>query len=206
MGEVNQIIQLFRERTSKELPVSSSLSPFQEEELANQLFDVFQSIWTSTSYNQEDETTLDHNKSDNETDECKDEPDNASDDPDYDEKDEEKPVFEPFSLSYMKRALAYYDAINPETGKRSYTWKSVVTKRELIDETEIKRSAEQFVTQVESLVPHYNEDFVLNTDQSGFQLEFPSTPTLSHRGEKTTLATVRSRNATTHSYTVTPTI
>ncbi|CAF4123310.1 unnamed protein product, partial [Rotaria sp. Silwood2] len=173
MGEVNQIIQLFRERTSKELPVSSSLSSFQEEELANQLFDVFQSIWTSTSYNQEGETTLDHNTSGNETDECKDEPDNASDDPDYDEKDEEKPV---------------------------------VTKRELIDETEIKRSAEQFVTQVESLVPHYNEDFVLNTDQSGFQLEFPSTPTLSHRGEKTTLATVRSRNATTHSYTVTPTI
>ncbi|CAF2380056.1 unnamed protein product [Rotaria sp. Silwood2] len=117
MGEVNQIIQLFRERTSKELPVSSSLSSFQEEELANQLFDVFQSIWTSTSYNQEGETTLDHNTSGNETDECKDEPDNASDDPDYDEKDEEKPVFEPFSLSYMKRALAYYDAINPKTGK-----------------------------------------------------------------------------------------
>jgi hypothetical protein len=28
----------------------------------------------------------------------------------------------------MKRALAYYDAINPKTGKRSHTWKSVQNK------------------------------------------------------------------------------
>ena len=34
-------------------------------------------------------------------------------------------MFESFSLSYMKRALNYYDAINPKTGKRSHTWKSV---------------------------------------------------------------------------------
>ena len=56
------------------------------------------------------------------------------------------------------------------------------------------------------MLPYYNEDFVLNTDQAGLQLEFPSTRTLSYQGEKTTLATVRSVNATTHSYTVQPTI
>ena len=82
----------------------------------------------------------------------------------------------------------------------------VVTKRELINETEIKRSAEQFVTQVKLLLPCYNGDYVWNTDQSGLQLEFPSTRTLSYRGEKTTIATVRSINATTRSYTVQPTI
>jgi hypothetical protein len=82
----------------------------------------------------------------------------------------------------------------------------VVTKRELVNKVEIKKSAEQFVTQVKSLLCHYDEDFVLNTDQSGLRLEFPSTRTLSYRGEKTTLATVRSINATTHSYTVQPTI
>ena len=82
----------------------------------------------------------------------------------------------------------------------------IVTKRELINEVEIKKSAEKFVTEVKSLLPHYNEDFVLNTDQSGLQLEFPSNRTLSYRGEKTTLATVRSINATTHSYTVQSTI
>ena len=80
------------------------------------------------------------------------------------------------------------------------------TKRELINETEIKRSAEQFVTQVKLLLPCYNGDYVWNTDQSGLQLEFPSKQTLSYRGEKTTIATVCSINATTDSYTVQPTI
>ena len=28
----------------------------------------------------------------------------------------------------MKRALAYYDAMNPKTGKQSHTWKSVQNK------------------------------------------------------------------------------
>ena len=55
-------------------------------------------------------------------------------------------------------------------------------------------------------MPQYNEDSVLNTDQVGLQLEFPATKTLSYRREKTTLAAVWSRNASTHSYTVQPTI
>ena len=40
----------------------------------------------------------------------------------------------------------------------------VVTKRELINETEIKRSTEQFVTQIKLLLPCYNGDYVWNTD------------------------------------------
>ena len=57
-------------------------------------------------------------------------------------------------------------------------------------------------------MPHYNEGCVLNTAWSGLQLEFPSTSTrtLSHWSEKTTLATVRSRNTSTQSYTVRPII
>jgi hypothetical protein len=48
----------------------------------------------------------------------------------------------------------------------------VITKRELVDEFEIKKSAEQCVMQVKSLLPRYDEDFVLNTDQSGPRLDF----------------------------------
>ena len=76
----------------------------------------------------------------------------------------------------------------------------------MVNEIEIKRSAEQFVAQVKSLLPQYNEDFVLNTNQARLQLEFPATRTLSYRGEKTTLATVRWKNTGTPSYTVQPTI
>ena len=128
MGEVNRIMQLFQKRASNELPVSSSLTRIQEEELANQLFDVFESILTSTSYNQEDETTLDYNTSDDETYQSEEDFDTSYNDPDYEEKDNETSVFESFSLSYMKRALDYYDAINLKTGKRSHTWKSVQNK------------------------------------------------------------------------------
>ncbi|CAF1370406.1 unnamed protein product [Adineta ricciae] len=277
-------MELFQERTRKELPVSSSFTYVQENEIADQLFNVFESIWAITSYNEE-----------NEIQECE-------IDLDYEAKDEESPVLESFSLSYMKRALDYYDAINPKTGKLSHTWRNVqnkfktikdqsyksrfrdytekgrtkkqkvdsaddyvynnferardllcavhdidlkrwavrrakmmslhgfvmsdhrilnfkhehnicstkiikvVTKRDIVNEAEIKKSADQFVSEVKSLLPYYNEDFVLNTDRAGLQLEFPSTRTLSYQGEKTTLATVRSVNATTHSYTVQPTI
>lgn len=82
----------------------------------------------------------------------------------------------------------------------------VVTKRELIDQDQIQKSADQFIATVKTLLPHFNKNSVLNTDQSGLQLEFPSSRTLSYRGEKTTLATVKSKNATTHSYTIQPTI
>ena len=55
---------------------------------------------------------------------------------------------------------------------------------------------------IRSSVPNYHPDYVLNTDQSGLQLVMFSNRTLSHEDEKLTLATVRSINNTTHSYTV----
>ena len=82
----------------------------------------------------------------------------------------------------------------------------LVTKREVMNEEEIKNSAYQFVSDVRALLPKYNEDFVRNTDQSGLEFEIHSNRTLSHQGEKTTLSAVRSINDTTHNYTVQPMI
>ena len=73
-------------------------------------------------------------------------------------------------------------------------------------EEEIKKSVDQSVSDVRALLPKYNEDFLLNTDQSSLEFEIYSNRTLSHQGEKTTLSAVRSINETTHSYTVQPTI
>jgi hypothetical protein len=81
-----------------------------------------------------------------------------------------------------------------------------VTKRHVEDEETITASAEQFVADVRRRLPQYNERDVINTDQSGIQLEFHSTRTLSHKGEKVTIGSVRSVNATTHSYTAQPSI
>ena len=81
-----------------------------------------------------------------------------------------------------------------------------MTKRHVEDRGTIKTSADQFVANVRKCLPQYQDDDVINTDQSGIQLELHSTRTLSYKGEKVTFGSVRSINATTHSYTAQPTI
>ena len=49
---------------------------------------------------------------------------------------------------------------------------------------------------------YIDDHFVVNTDQSGFNLEIPPVRTLSYTGEKTTIAAVNSVNSTTYLYTL----
>jgi hypothetical protein len=81
-----------------------------------------------------------------------------------------------------------------------------MTKRHAEGKEMITTSADQFVAGVRKRLPQYEASEVINTDQTGIQLELHSTRTLSHKGEKVTIGSVRSINATTHSYTVQPTI
>ena len=74
-------------------------------------------------------------------------------------------------------------------------------KRHVEDEKAIRTSNNQFVANVRGPLPQYEERAVLNTDQSGIHLELHSTRTLSHKGEKVKIGSVRSVNATRHSYT-----
>ncbi|CAF4733169.1 unnamed protein product [Rotaria sp. Silwood1] len=80
----------------------------------------------------------------------------------------------------------------------------VVTTKQVTNQEEVQHSADEFVSRVRDLLPKYDPDYVINTDQSGIQLEFHSTRTLSYKGETTTALTVRSKNAITHSFTVQP--
>ncbi len=52
----------------------------------------------------------------------------------------------------------------------------------------------------------YRSKEVLNTDQVGLEQELHSSRTLSYGGEKITMATVKSLNAVSHSYTIQPMI
>jgi hypothetical protein len=65
----------------------------------------------------------------------------------------------------------------------------IVTKRQTENQETIRTSADQFMVDVRKLVPKYGADEVM-----------------SHKGKKITTGSVRSINATTHSYTVQPTI
>jgi len=82
----------------------------------------------------------------------------------------------------------------------------LVTKRQVDKDEDIRQSADQFVVQVQKILPKYNPDNVINTDQSGLQLELFSNRTLSFEGEHITVGKVQSINNTTHSYTIQPVI
>lgn len=82
----------------------------------------------------------------------------------------------------------------------------LVTKRDVVDKDIINKSADEFTCNVQKIVMNYNRNYILNTDQSGLQLEMFSDRALTYQGEKLTLSTVRSVNNTTHSYTVQPII
>ena len=83
---------------------------------------------------------------------------------------------------------------------------NIVTKYEMKNEEFIEKSKEDFIKHfyVHSSSFHLSE--ILNTDQVGIEKEVYSTRTLSFAGEKKTFGSVASKNATTHSYTVQPTI
>jgi hypothetical protein len=76
---------------------------------------------TSNSYFHDYVTTLDYTTPDTGIDGCEEDPDEPSTDSDYEEEDAETLVFENFSLSYMKRAVEYYDDIYQKTGKRKHS-------------------------------------------------------------------------------------
>jgi hypothetical protein len=81
-----------------------------------------------------------------------------------------------------------------------------VTKRDATDEQTIRKSGEKLVDDVRKLIPRYNEDRNINTDQLSLEIELVWSRTLSVLGEKTTMVKARSKNESTHSYTVQPTI
>ena len=83
---------------------------------------------------------------------------------------------------------------------------NIITKREILNADEILKSEEDFLKLFKKLSPKYKGSSILNTDQVGIEKEQHSTRTLSYKGERKTFGVVKSKNATTHSYTVQPTI
>ena len=74
------------------------------------------------------------------------------------------------------------------------------------DTATIIESTDSFVRDAKRLVQNYAHEEILNTDLVGLGLELHSSRVLSYEGEKVTMARVRSKNTTTHSYTVQPMI
>jgi hypothetical protein len=81
-----------------------------------------------------------------------------------------------------------------------------LSPRMIVEEVDIERSAEDFVRDVRALMAAQPNREVFNADQCGFEKELHSGRTLETRGAKHVGAVVQSIAATTHSYTIMPTI
>ncbi|CAF4170822.1 unnamed protein product [Rotaria sordida] len=119
---------------------------------------------------------------------------------------------------HLKRwALQKAREINDNTFKASNNWvlqfkrrhalcsrkvTKLITQREVLDADTIDNSANNFISKIKNLLPHYRQSNVLNTDQSGLEIEMVGNRTLSFKGEKATFGKVRSVYNTSHSYTV----
>ena len=79
-----------------------------------------------------------------------------------------------------------------------------VTKSEVENKETIDQTADDFVLEVQKMLPEYRPENVINTDQSGLAFEMYSKRTLSFEGEHLTLTKVQSVHNTTHSYSVQP--
>ncbi|CAF1295592.1 unnamed protein product, partial [Didymodactylos carnosus] len=125
MSSASRIVQLSADRVSHSPSTCGTSSFAQEQAIADHLFDILNSILTSDSYTHDYDTTLDHSIPDSELKGCEEDTDISTTDPDFEEKDTEAPIFENFSLNYMKRAVEYYDIRDPITGKRKHSWSNV---------------------------------------------------------------------------------
>ncbi|CAF1352980.1 unnamed protein product [Didymodactylos carnosus] len=119
---------------------------------------------------------------------------------------------------HLKRwALQKAREINDRTSEASDSWilhfkrrhalcsrkvTKLITQREVVDADTINDSVNDFVNKIKKLLPHYRGRNVLNTDQTGLEIEMVGNRTLSFKGEKATFGKVRSVHNTSHSYTV----
>lgn len=76
----------------------------------------------------------------------------------------------------------------------------------MISKADLENKCDTFIGNVKYYIDRYGVENIYNSDQSGFQLELHSGRTLTHKGEKKVESVVQSVSATTHSYTIQPTI
>jgi len=103
----------------------------------------------------------------------------------------------------FKASHTWVDNFKKRHGISSRKVTQLVNKRQIKNVSGIMKAAKEFQANIKNEAQKYNPELVFNTDQAQFFYEIAGTRTLSHKGEKLTLAFARSpTNAVTHSYTV----
>lgn len=81
-----------------------------------------------------------------------------------------------------------------------------VSSKEVLSAEQISERAQNFRTQFAAMVPRFDPKFVINTDQTGCQIQSTMNRTYSYKGEQRTNVCYKSVNKVTHSYTAQYTI
>jgi len=81
-----------------------------------------------------------------------------------------------------------------------------VTKKSIENKEKLEQDAKTFVEKIKTHISLVGEENVLNSDQSGFNLEMHTGRTLALKGQEIVEALTQSVNSMTHSYTIQPLI
>lgn len=109
-----------------------------------------------------------------------------------------------FGCENFKASKHFINNFKTEYGITSRIITQIVTRNNLEEDEEIRKTASNFNEKINQLIKDtpLEPTNIWNCDQSGFNYEMSSRATLSKKGEKVTLATYQSINSITHSYTI----
>jgi len=121
----HNVIKILANYVAEFLPPTTYLyNDARDESVATQLYENLLLIIQSSEYQFENEHTLDfiHDQQSQHYSDESDVEDMMGNDADYDENDDAKENSpHNFSLEYMKKAIAYYDEADPNTGKKKHS-------------------------------------------------------------------------------------
>ncbi|RWS15315.1 telomerase-binding protein EST1A-like protein [Dinothrombium tinctorium] len=123
-------------------------------------------------------------------------------------------------INYMKNAIEVYEKEGIKRCKERFryvrSYKDISRYRQrlsqpnkekcLNNKENIQEKVNSFRISSQQLYPEYLPNQILNSDQMAFAYEFVSKRTLSYVGEKDIKVSIKSKNKTTHTYTVMPMI
>ncbi|XP_067208384.1 uncharacterized protein [Linepithema humile] len=81
-----------------------------------------------------------------------------------------------------------------------------IKKTSIMSNVDFEEKCNTFIENVKYQIIEYGVENIYNSDQSGFQLELHAGHTLAYKGTKKIESAVQSVSATTHSYTIQPTV
>jgi hypothetical protein len=131
MINIESVTTMLADRVAKKDSYRPS-GNIREQQLVDQVYEILDNVRTSSSYEMENENTLDYDASfdDADEDENYDTEADEENDPTFygteGEKElEDDALLQKFSLEYMTNVTDFYDEIHETTGKRKHTWKSL---------------------------------------------------------------------------------